>query len=194
MCRYIKKSRQGHNVSVIYNKKKTNTTNYYLTFDEAYFTEHIIKQVSNGKKVFIGSDSKKQTELLELRMKAMKVNKMQVKVKVYNSDTDDESRNALSEVNTEWVKYDVVICSPTILYGVDFNAEHFDYVYGYYNKTIMASSIYQQLNRVRKIKSNEAIVFMQWFTGSNVHPMPTTIKEIGAYYFRYCKEYATTLV
>lgn len=188
VCNYIKKLRRGHNVNVIFNKKLTNDTNYYLTYDELYFTKKILESIEKGQNIFIGSDSKKQTEMLETRIKECGGT-----VKVYNCDTDDASRNALSEVNTEWVKYNAVICSPTILYGVDFNATHFHTVFGYYTKTINASSVYQQLNRVRKIQNKKAYIFIMDYNNSNVHPMPTKTTEIGKYYFRYQAEFLKTL-
>ncbi len=188
VCNHIKKLRKHHNINVIYNKKKTNNTTYHLTYNESYFTQKIIDCVRKGKNVFIGSDSKKQTEMLNERL-----TEIGAKVKVYNCDTDDKSRNALAEVNTEWVKYNAVICSPTILYGVDFQANHFDLVFGYYTKTINASSVYQQLNRVRKIRSKTAYIYVQDYRNSNLHPMPTKTMAIGKYYFKYQKEFKLTL-
>ena len=31
-----------------------------------------------------------------------------------------------------WSKYKIVIVSPKVVFGVDFNLEYFDYVYGFY--------------------------------------------------------------
>jgi hypothetical protein len=186
VCDYIKKLRKHKNVNVIFNKKKTNDSTYYLTYDEVYWTNTIKSCLKRNEKVFIGSDSKKQTDYLLNTLNA-------AKIKVYNCDTDDKSRNALALVNEEWKKYDVVICSPTILYGVDFNVQHFDTVFGYYTKTINASAIYQQLNRVRKIKSKTCYVYVQDFRLANVHPMPTTLKEIGQFYFKYKNEFQKEL-
>jgi hypothetical protein len=183
VCEYIKSIRQGHNINIIFNKKKTNDTKYYICVDECYFIERIEAVIKRGKRVFIGSDSKKQTEMLESTL-----SKYNIKIKVYNCDTDDKSRRRLKEVNKEWGKFDCIICSPTIIYGVDFNKIHFDYVFGYYTKTITASSIYQQLNRIRKIKEKEAYIYIQEFYNTNVHPMPTTIKGLEKYFFRHQEE------
>jgi len=184
VCDYIKNLRNKNKVQVIFNKKKTNDTKYCLTYNEEYFNTKLQEDIKNGKKVFIGSDSKKQTEMLEVQL-----SNLGAKVKVYNCDTDDESRQALAEVNEEWIKYDVIICSPTILYGVDFNKIHFDQVYGFYTKTINASSIYQQLNRIRKIKDKKGLIYVQDYMNSNVHPMPTKIKDVSKYYFKYKNEF-----
>jgi BolA protein len=183
VCNYIKSLRSGHNVNVIFNKKKTNDTKYYICHDECYWTQRVMAVVKKGKKIFIGCDSKKQTEMLESQL----IQK-NLKVKVYNCDTDDHSRKMLKHVNQEWNKFDVVIVSPTIVYGVDFNKVHFDYVFGYYTKTITASSVYQQLNRIRKITEKEAYIYVQEYHNNNVHPMPTTIQGLEKYYFRYQSE------
>lgn len=188
VCNYIKKLREGHNVNVIFNKKKTNDTKYYLCYDESYWNEKLLNLINKGHKVFVGCDSKKQTEMLETQLQQCND---KLKIKIYNCDTDDESRKLLAEVNKEWSKYDCIICSPTIIYGLDFNKMHFDYVFGFYTKTITASSVYQQLNRIRKIGKKEAYIYVQEFNNTNVHPMPTTIQGIENYYFKYqddCKK------
>lgn len=178
MCDYIKKLRGGKNVQVIFNRKKTNETTYHLVPNDADWMGRLVQYVNDGKKVYVGSDSKAMTDQLEERFKSYK------KVKVYNSDTDDESKKALGDVNKVWKEYDIVICSPTILYGVDFNQKHFDYIFGFYQATIEASSVYQQLNRVRETTSKEAYVYIdKRFTSS--HPMPTTAEKIQKYLFRY---------
>ena len=36
-----------------------------------------------------------------------------------------------------WSKYKIVIVSPKVVFGVDFNLEYFDYVYGFYKCTTL---------------------------------------------------------
>ena len=43
--------------------------------------------------------------------------------------TDDEQKIALNDVNRVWSEHQVVLYSPTIEAGVDFNKEHFNKIY-----------------------------------------------------------------
>ena len=40
------------------------------------------------------------------------------------------------DVNSFWNQFQVVIVSPKVVFGVDFNIKHFDYVYGFYKYNI----------------------------------------------------------
>lgn len=185
VCNFIKKLRSDHSINVIFNTKKTNDTRYYITNDSCYFYDKVREAIKKKQKIFIGSDIKKETEELKLFIKSLGVSK----IAVYNSDTGDLKKNMLKNVNEEWKNYDVVICSPTILYGVDCNVKHFDTVFGYYSKTITANAVYQQLNRVRKNKSKEGLIYIQEWKNSVKHPLPITTEALSRFFFRYRKEF-----
>jgi hypothetical protein len=44
---------------------------------------------------------------------------------VHSSKSDDTLKTKLQNVNALWVQYDVVIVTPTVESGVDFNVPHF---------------------------------------------------------------------
>lgn len=76
------------------------------------------------------------------------------KVRALLITADTHDTKAVSP--SKWVDYDIVIYSPTIVYGVSFDEEHFDMVVGYLdNSTVGSVDFVQMLKRVRKSKSTE---------------------------------------
>ena len=74
------------------------------------------------------------------------------KVKIYHGDQKDEEK-IISDVNNEWVKYDLIMTTTTITVGIDFQAEHFNYglIYGDYQCGLVRDA-FQCIFRVRKLK------------------------------------------
>ena len=73
---------------------------------------------------------------------------------LYNSESIKKYDKAMYNVNQFWSKYKVVIVSPKVVFGVDYNKEYFDYVYGFYKcATLVVRESIQQLNRIRHIKN-----------------------------------------
>lgn len=179
LCNYIKGLREENKTQVIYNKKQTSNTTYHILDKESVLDEYLKKSLNDNEKLFLCTDSKTQTDYWGTYIGN---EYPKLKIKMYNSDTDDMDRSFLKVVNEEWIKYDVVIVSPTVLYGVDFNREHFDRVYGYYTKTIVANSVFQQLNRIRKIKQKVAYITIAGY--NSVHPLPTSYKTLNDYIFK----------
>ena len=63
------------------------------------------------------------------------------------------------DVNSFWNQFQVVIVSPKVVFGVDFNIKHFDYVYGFYKcTTLTVRECFQQLHRIRTIKNQQLFI------------------------------------
>lgn len=74
----------------------------------------------------------------------------------HKAKSDDKLKDELENVNEFWVKYQVVLYSPTIESGVDFNVEHFDRIYAVIADgplTCSQRSFLQMIGRIRKIKN-----------------------------------------
>jgi Bifunctional DNA primase/polymerase, N-terminal/Origin of replication binding protein len=79
----------------------------------------------------------------------------------------------------EWVNYDVIIYSPTIVYGVSFDVEdHFEIVCAYFdNNTISSVDCVQMLKRVRNSEHTEV-----YYKHTNPrHALITSEKQFDAY-------------
>jgi hypothetical protein len=54
-----------------------------------------------------------------------------LKVEFYSKDTGN--KEDFDDVNSTFIKYDVIIYTPTLTAGVSFEASHFDIVYGIFD-------------------------------------------------------------
>ena len=75
---------------------------------------------------------------------------------IYTSLTDDKIKMELDNVNNVWVKADILIYSPTVEAGVNFDIPHFNKVFGILsNNSTSQRSFLQMMNRIRKTTDNE---------------------------------------
>jgi hypothetical protein len=72
----------------------------------------------------------------------------------HNSETSDNTKNKLKNVNTEWEKYDFVVSNNVITVGVNFDIDHFDQVYLFIAPFNEMRDIVQFSYRPRKITDN----------------------------------------
>jgi hypothetical protein len=133
----------------------------------------VLENLQGGKKVVCCSSTKKFTEVLGRFIADRSPNSV---VRVYNSSTaSDDLRN----VNTEWIKYDLLIYSPSISAGVSFETQHFDCLVGYLVNSPFTSGVdkaLQQLFRVRQLNTGEMRLFVH-----NTQPgvqLPHTVEDI----------------
>jgi hypothetical protein len=81
----------------------------------------------------------------------------QKSIMLYSSETPQSVKlEHFANVNKSWVKYDVVIYTPTVTAGVSFEARHFDRVYGYFTSISCGDlSCIQMLGRIRDVAKRE---------------------------------------
>lgn len=171
---------------LIYNKCSNDNNKYFFMKNEHEWSDQLDRHIAEGKKIFISTDSKDFSDKL---YKHINIKYPKLKVGLYNSDTDDELKLNIGNVNKTWMEFDIVIISPTITFGVNMSAVYFDYVYAFYQTTIPARSVYQQLRRVRYIKSNEAYIYLKDEHKKDQKYYITEIKELAKYVARNKKEF-----
>ena len=190
VSKFIQEIRQNNKIKIIYNKKKTDKNSYYFMVNEQDWFEQLKSDIVNGKKIFIPTDSKEYSDLI---YKELSIAFPNLKIKLYNVDTKDEDKIKLDQVNKIFIKYDIIICSPTITYGTNFIKYYFDVVYGFYQCTILPNSVYQQIKRIRFIKEEKAYIFLK-----NHNPIknvyhPTDMEELRTYVLQNRQEFSNIL-
>ncbi len=122
---------------------------------------HQLEQLLTCKssKLFIGCDSRKAACNLSQQIKAWLKSQPSPpfasdKVLLYTSHDGD--KHDLIDVNSSWANAKVVICSPTVVYGIDYDntVSPFTAVMGFYTqqgRTLGADKVRQQLRRARTI-------------------------------------------
>lgn len=98
-----------------------------IKIDEEFvvFKQYVLKQISNGKRMYIFISTKSKSELFYYDLKKLLPDK---KVALYNSD----HKESLENVNVFWATLDVVITTSTITVGVDFNVKNHFHSIGIY--------------------------------------------------------------
>ena len=95
-----------------------------------------------------------------------------IKYVMHTSRTDDKLKDELEDVNNKfWKKFQVVLYSPTIESGTDFNEEHFDRIYCILKDGQMTCSqrgFLQMVGRIRKIKDPKILCYYDGPTNLDV--------------------------
>jgi tRNA A37 threonylcarbamoyladenosine biosynthesis protein TsaE len=133
---------------IYHNKYQPNKKHFVFISKIKYFDELIENDMKNKKKLVIVSMTKTDAEKY--------YNYYKDKYKVIVHDSIERNKNILEKVNEEWSKADLLIYSPTIESGVDYNVmNHFDKCYSILtNKSTSYRAYFQMLNRVRYYKNN----------------------------------------
>ena len=136
------------------NEYKGIKKNFIFTYNMSFYDMLIKKDLKDGKKIVIVSMTKTETE------KYYNLYKDKYKVIIHNSI--EKNKNILLNVNEEWAKCDLLIYSPTVESGVDFNVkDYFDKCYATISNTSTSyRAFFQMLNRVRYYKSNNIFVLV----------------------------------
>lgn len=140
---------------VVENKFNKIIKEMILTNHKEFFELNILNDVIIGRNIAICSMSSTYAEYY-----AEIIKKLNIKVLLHTSKTDDELKKKLRTVNDLWVQYQCVIYSPCIDSGVDFNIEHFDRIYGVLSsKSTDQCGFLQMGSRIRKLKDNKFMVY-----------------------------------
>ena len=140
---------------VINNKYKPQQKIFTITNDPDLFENKIFTDVKNKKNICIISMSSNALERI-----ADKLAKLRIKYVMHTAKTDDKLKVNLEDVNNFWIKYQVVLFSPSIESGIDFNVEHFDKIYSIMRNgplTCSQRQHLQQIGRIRHIKDNNVL-------------------------------------
>lgn len=125
------------------------------------------------KKIVIMSSSLSEAEGIHetLKQKFPKLN-----IAFYSSKTlESEKKKVFRDVNNHWIKYDILIYTPTISAGVSFEREHFDYVFATFtNISCDVRTCIQMLGRIRNVKEKTYYIWLNTFPESRI----VTVKQL----------------
>lgn len=138
---------------IFQNTYKTQSKHFIFMSGDAPFYDSINKDLNENKKIVIVSMSANICEMIE----KMYSNKY----KVIKHTGIEKNKDILKMFKTEWKKCDILVYSPTIEAGVDFDEEYFDKCYGVIcNKSTCPRAYNQMLNRIRKFKEHTINILM----------------------------------
>lgn len=112
--------------------------------------ERILDDAANGKKLFISTDSRKESKTIAFLIEQLE--NIGLKCLVINQETSGGEYEQLfiKNINKEVKNWDVVIASPSMSTGVSIETKHFDKVYGIFWGVLSEHDIAQSIGRVRQ--------------------------------------------
>ena len=140
------------------NECNVNDKTIKIVEKEPDFLNNIKSNIEDDKKVVICSMSSAAADHYYNTLSIIFPSKV---IYVYTGKTDDnQKREHLLDVSEAWKEADVVIYSPTIESGVNFDIDdHFYKIYGVLScQSTSQRAFYQMLSRVRKVQDKEIMI------------------------------------
>jgi ribosomal protein L34 len=145
-------------VRVIENTIKFNKKKFEVFKDDTEFDSKISTTLDINKNIVIVCMSAEVAIAYSQKLTEAYPDK---KIKVYTSKTDDIDKKDVININKKWL-VDILIYSPAIESGVDFNIEHFDNLFIIYSQlSTCTRGLNQMMNRVRKFKDDNVCVLFK---------------------------------
>lgn len=146
---------------IIKNIFKRESKKYTIQNNYIKYIESIEKDIADGKNICVVTLCKKIG--LDIR-DAMKKKFPEIananQIVCLHSDSDDQHKKEMQDVNKNWAKYRLIIYTPIVGPGINFSViDHFDKIYGYVIGNVESPRIFlQMLGRVRNSKCHDIIV------------------------------------
>ena len=167
---YCKKAMKlkRNNYYILKNKMMVfnNYTIKYTIYDN--WVINILLKIKAKKKLVIPmASNNKAKDLQDL----IKIKYPKTKVLLIHKETDDNSKlDILLNINTDWIKYDVVIYTPTVCMGVSFDVkDYFDYIFAYgCHESLGSQEFSQMIHRTRQPKNKTIYLAIDKYNYYNV--------------------------
>lgn len=157
-----------------YEQSNVSDYTFYATGDKNLYNGELMEKLSDGKKIFAPSNSKKYVNAIE---KTIKERVPHVSVGSYSADTPN--KKDLANVNDNWSKYDFLAITPTVSAGVSYTVERYDAAFPYYvNMSAVADVCMQQSGRVRNLKDKIIVCYLQVDSDPRKTALPETVDEL----------------
>ena len=134
-------------------------TEYQLTYCHySTWLKKILTSIESNKKLVIAMASNAKAK--DLHKKITETFNEKKVLFIHKETTDEDKKAMLLNVNEEWIKYDIIIYTPSVCMGVSFDiVDHFDNIFAYgCHESLGAQEWCQMIHRVRSPKNKEIFV------------------------------------
>ncbi len=170
---------------ILENTIKKNLRQYIFHKNKDIYDNLLDNDLKNKKNICIVSMSSKIAESYY-----EKYNKT-YKCCIHTGLSDDSDLEKLKDVNKLWKDFQLIIYSPTIESGVNFDTEHIDNIYCVLSgMSTSPRGLNQMLYRVRKIKNNKINIFLNGLPYSDTAAF-YTFNETKDHVIGLAKDYLT---
>lgn len=143
----------------ILKNKKTPYSDYTIKYtNHTHWVSIILDKINDNKKLVIPMASNNKAKDLKEYINTLYPEK---NVLLIHKETNEKEKLArLLNVNNDWVKYDIVIYTPTVCMGVSFDVpKYFDYIFAYgCHESLGSQEFSQMIHRVREPKNKEIYI------------------------------------
>jgi hypothetical protein len=132
---------------------------YQLTYCHySTWLKKILTSIESNKKLVIAMASNAKAK--DLHKKITETFNEKRVLFIHKETTDEEKKAMLLNVNEEWIKYDIIIYTPSVCMGVSFDiVDHFDNIFAYgCHESLGAQEWCQMIHRVRSPKNKEIFI------------------------------------
>ena len=170
--------------SIIINNNYSITQKTFVVMNSVeIFDKKLFDDIDSGKNVCIISMSSNAIDNITIKDKLVKKN---IKHVMHTNKTDDRLKNELENVNSFWVKFQVVLYLSTIESDVDFNVKHFDKIYCVLTNDKMTCSQKDFLQMVERIRQfTDPTIFFYYDGPVHIDSPIYTFDDI----LSYCRYY-----
>ena len=149
--RFLQKFKPHQNIYLQKNLRKRGNLKAYKFTNEQQIYQYMIDCIKNGVKVAICLSSIEYGKKIEQELKQLTVNNEPVKYVFHNGE--NPQHEILSDVNQNWINYQVVMYTSCISEGIDFHQDHFEWQFVFAHSMVNhVRQIKQMIGRIRKIK------------------------------------------
>ena len=140
---------------VLENEIKKDKRHFIFWDEKKKFDELIEQDLIEGKNIVIVSMSS------EVAKEYNEMYKNKYKTVFHYSKSDDTLKTQLKDVTTLWKVHQLIIFSPAIESGVNYNIKHIDNMYVILSShSTSVSGLLQMMNRVRQLNNDNINVFL----------------------------------
>jgi hypothetical protein len=155
----IKLSRDQKCVKWIDNIHPSGRDKTYTLLEPEHLTRMITLQLEQGFKIVCCSNTKVFIEGLKRRVLDAKIGIEEKDIGVYTGDTLAETKKELKDVNTNWLKYKLLLYTSTVQAGISFEKLHYDCLFGHFtHRSCDFRACFQMLGRVREVTSKNIFI------------------------------------
>lgn len=173
---FIATARKHATTTLFENMRKVDTKKYIFVPSFESWAKKLIELLEDGKRVAIAVNDKAVADKLYAFLQHRFPDK---RLQEYSRDSSGRDRKEVADCNTLWLELDILIYTPTIGCGVDFNPPdpHFDVLFAYGTATAnSAREFKQQLGRIRKPRSGQVYLYLKTYKVKTL--LPETTDEI----------------
>jgi len=147
---------------ILENECKKDKKHIIYTNERKYFEHMIDKDLKDGLNIVICSMSSKIATYFNNLYKDI------YKTILHCSSSDDELKEKLKDVLNFWKRFQLLIYSPSIESGVNFNLDHFDKIYIILSTNSTSQrGLMQMMGRIRKLNDDNILVYLNNIPFSN---------------------------